>query len=96
MIDLQVLKSPGPEVQRLSVELQRVFDETVLALEMLRREKRTLSPDHGLQSPHIPYDIRCGQRHTAGPASTSFARARLAREKVSYVKARSDNAIERL
>src|SRR5579885_2032939 len=72
LIDLQPLKSPGPKIQRLHLELKRVLDEPVLALEMLRSKKRPLRPDHRLQSLHILSTIqRAGFRDARKPDLTA-------------------------
>ena len=51
--DLQGTEAPGPERQAVQVELQQVFEEAVLQLEMLRTEESAFGPDHRLQSLHL-------------------------------------------
>ena len=51
--DLQGTEAPGPERQAVQVELEQVFEEAVLQLEVLRTEESAFGPDHRLQSLHL-------------------------------------------
>ena len=57
MIDLQLLKAPGTKIERLQLKSQRIFDEPILNLQVLRREERAFRPDHRLQSCHIALTV---------------------------------------
>jgi len=57
VIDLETLESVRPEVESFQLKPQRVFDESVLDLQMLGGEKGTLRPDHRLQLCHIALTV---------------------------------------
>ena len=50
--DLQRGEAPGAERQAFQVELQEVLEKAILELQVLGSQKRSLGPDHRLQSPH--------------------------------------------
>ena len=51
-IDRQIAEAPRTKFKRLQPEIQRVFEKTVLHLEMLRRQERALGPEDGFQLLH--------------------------------------------
>ena len=52
-VDLDFGKAPRAGVEGIHVESGAVFNEALLGLEMLRREKGTFGPDHGLELSHF-------------------------------------------
>src|SRR5262245_32293314 len=57
VIDLKTLESVGPEVEGFQLKPQRIFDESVLDLQMLGGEKGALRPDDRLQLGHIALTV---------------------------------------
>jgi hypothetical protein len=52
LVDSQVRKTLGLERKRLGLEPERVLQEAVLCLKMLRTQERTFHPDNRLQLLH--------------------------------------------
>ena len=52
-INLNLAKAPGAGVQRVQVESRAVFNEALLRLQVLGREKRAFGPDDGLKLSHF-------------------------------------------
>src|SRR5271157_3459878 len=52
-IDLNLAKAPGAGIQGVQVESGAVFNEALLRLQVLGREKRAFGPDDGLKLSHF-------------------------------------------
>ena len=74
LIDAQPLKAPRPKVERLHVELQRVREEAILNLQMLRIENRPFGPDDRLEYRHGTQRTRIGRAEQSAGASGADGR----------------------
>src|ERR1039458_1185462 len=52
-IDLNLTKAPGAGIQGVQVESRAVFNEALLRMQVLGREKRAFGPDNGLKLSHF-------------------------------------------
>src|SRR5207247_7985378 len=76
LIQLEPPQPPRPERQRIQVKLQRVFQEPVLELEVLGREKSALGPNDGLQSLHMHSTYQDGPGKQSGLAFLTVSASR--------------------
>src|SRR5262245_14050869 len=53
LADLQGAETPGPERQVFQMELQKILEEAILQLQMLRVQESSFGPDYRLELPHI-------------------------------------------
>ncbi len=52
LVEHDFAEAPGAELERLQPEIQAVFEEPVLQLQVLRRQEGAFGPENGLQLFH--------------------------------------------